>query len=528
MRAYTARIVYLAALPTQTSDTPSRSRAIGVALALLATTAVAFILRFQGLHFGLPQQYTRPDEETISALAARISWGQLDPRFFRYPTLFMYAMAGLIHVGVVPSPLVDAESFFVASRTISALLGAATVPLLFFAVKRVTSTSAALIASALLAVTFLHVRDSHFGVTDVPATFLIVGALAAITAGPFKRPTFINVAWAGLLCGLAASTKYNCGLILVTLLVVVGSMRLALAGTLASVVGFLLGTPYAYFSRKKFLADLLAERAHLSGGHVVGATIGWIHHAVFSLRWGLGLLFLLAADMGIVMLARERNRRALVLLAFPLTYYVIIGSGYTAFTRYMTPLTPFMAVFAAVAIVRCVRWIAGRWSTRMRIVALALLTIAVGTDSLTRAIALDKLLTVTDSRALAAAFVHDRYPRGVSTYQTGTAYGQVELSPVTEYPEWPLDFSPKIVLVESSLLTAYAHRPPELDAHLSQRYHLIWRTETKNPSSAAVPIFDQQDAFFAPLNGFDAVVRPGPDIEIYELADAVARPEQKD
>jgi hypothetical protein len=33
------------------------------------------------------------------------------------------------------------------------------------------------------------------------------------------------------------------------------------------------------------------------------------------------------------------------------------------------------------------------------------------------------------------------------------------------------------------------------------------------------PVFDQQDAFFVPLSGFDRFIRPGPAIEVYERVD---------
>src|SRR5262249_45697949 len=153
-------------------------------------------------------------------------------------------------------------------------------------------------------------------------------------------------------CGLAAATKYNAGLILVALLAVVPSLSMAAIGAAASVVGFFIGTPYAFFARKTFVADFLAERAHLAAGHGIAASVGWVHHALFSLPYGLGWPFVGAALIGAIWLCAVDRRRALVVLAFPVLYYAVIGSGHVVFVRYMTPLTPFAALLAAYAIER--------------------------------------------------------------------------------------------------------------------------------------------------------------------------------
>jgi hypothetical protein len=103
---------------------------------LAAITAVAAALRFRGLAFGLPHTLARPDEETIGSVAARILHSGLNPRFFRYPTLYIYAVALIdrIRFGAEGPP--DAPSALLVSRTITAVLGTATVPLLFAVARR--------------------------------------------------------------------------------------------------------------------------------------------------------------------------------------------------------------------------------------------------------------------------------------------------------------------------------------------------------------------------------------------------------
>jgi hypothetical protein len=485
-------------------------------LAIAVITTIAAVLRFRGIGFGLPQTFARPDEETIASITGRLLRVGPNPEFFRYPTLFMYVMAAVDRLRFGSVAAIDESSVYLSARMVAALLGTATVPLLFIAARQFTSTAAALLGAALCAVAFLHVRDSHFGVTDVPATFMIVAAFTAIALGPFERPTRRNVAFAGVLCGLAASTKYNAGLILIALVSAAPSITMAVVAAAAAAFGFVAGTPYAIAARRQFTADIAAEGSHLASGHGIAAGIGWIDHATFSLRWGVGIGFLIAAVAGALMLKTLGWRRAAAVLGFPVAYYVLMGSGRAVFVRYMTPLVPFAALFAGHAIDRAAAFLAGRSRVIPYTAIAAALLVAAGVDSARRSVALDRLLAERDSRAIAADIVRDRYPAGASVYQTGAGYGHVLLHPISAYPEWPLEFEPTLVIVQTSHLDAYSAVPKETRDRLAADYRLVEQVAVEDQNSSAVAVFDQQDAFFAPLSGFERFNRPGPAIEIYE------------
>src|SRR5207247_1628257 len=100
---------------------------------------------------------------------------------------------------------------------------------LFAAARELFSRRAALLAALFLAVAFLHVRDSHFGVADVPMTFLIVCAFRVSVRCAVRGVTLARAALAGLLCGLAVSTKYNAATILVAAVVAVVATTLGRA-----------------------------------------------------------------------------------------------------------------------------------------------------------------------------------------------------------------------------------------------------------------------------------------------------------
>ena len=69
----------------------------------------------------------------------------------------------------------------------------------------------ALLAAGLLAVMPLHVRESHYVLTDVPVTFLVMLTFL-LSLRAHERATLGPFALAGAAAGLAAATKYNGGL----------------------------------------------------------------------------------------------------------------------------------------------------------------------------------------------------------------------------------------------------------------------------------------------------------------------------
>src|SRR5204862_7077174 len=165
-----------------------------------------------------------------------------------------------------------------AAHLLPAAFGAATIPVLYSAARRLSSTRAALISSALLAVVFLHVRDSHFGSTDVPAAFLTVCAFWAAAVCAASGVTPRRVVAAGLLSGLAASTKYNSALAVLPAIVVTGSDIRSRAAACRSApliallftglgVGFLAGTPFALLDWRGFLAEFTIQSRTAFGTH---------------------------------------------------------------------------------------------------------------------------------------------------------------------------------------------------------------------------------------------------------------------
>ncbi len=536
----------------------------------MAILAVAAGLRARGLDFGLPMSEARPDEMTIAYQAMKFGTGDLNPHSFNYPSLFKYVSFGLFGAWYVIGKLLGVFqgqddfllSFFQADgsfrllmRSWSALAGVATVALLAAAPGR-------LWGAALLAVCMLHVRDSHFGVTDPTLVLFCVGSVicSAILA---HEGTLRAATWAGILGGLAASTKYNGALCALPLLIgalVSPGFRgpLVLRGALCMIAAFLAGSPYVLLDFATFQKDFLYEMNHLAEGHYVDVGNGWLHHLTASLRYGMGVPLLAAGVIGLFVGIWREWRTGLVWASFPLVWYALMGRGETAFYRYMLPAVPFLCAGAGM-FVEQVR------SVRLRAVMLAL----IAAPTLWASLETTRLMTAGDTRADMGDYIEANVPTDATIVHGGAYTGapmlqRNVLNQTREYeakagradasgfrkpddPKWYrkgrpsydvqliekagidyasmatveriLAFPPPYLLLEDHPLRHYAYVPDEVRRLAEERYELVHEERaSRGPTSEAV--FDQQDAFYLPVAGFGDFERMGPDLRLYRLRDS--------
>src|SRR4029078_13298017 len=76
----------------------------------------------------------------------------------------------------------DATTYMLLGRSISALLGTATIPVVFLIAHRLAGRAAGVIGDGLLASAVLHLRDSHFFTVDASLVFFCVATWAAAVA----------------------------------------------------------------------------------------------------------------------------------------------------------------------------------------------------------------------------------------------------------------------------------------------------------------------------------------------------------
>ncbi|HUK13454.1 MAG TPA: DUF2298 domain-containing protein [Thermoanaerobaculaceae bacterium] len=346
---------------------------------LAALFVFSCLIRLYGLDWD-GGHFFHPDERRIAEAVHQLSirpW-QWNPHFFAYGSFPIYVTK------LATSALANVKPWFgsydaavFGGRALSALWGAATVALLALLGRRLYGEGIGLLAGGLLSITVLHVQNSHFATTDVPLAFLVLAALAAMTAVA-ARGRGRDYAVAGLALGFAAATKFSALPLFLPLALAAafdwrrdGGRRraprgLALALLLAA-VAFVAGEPYALLDSRAYLHDILEQSAMVRHAGLMPYTNQYVGVTKVGydlgqlVAWGMGPPLGLAALAGtLALLARPRRIAPAewVLLAWVVPFAAITFSFDVKFLRYLLPLYPILVLWGGVAM--------ARWAARSR------------------------------------------------------------------------------------------------------------------------------------------------------------------
>ena len=295
---------------------------VGLALAL----AAAALLRFWTLGHGVPYVLGVDEPEVMDRAVRMVQTGDFNPHFFDYPSLYMYVQAAVVVArflfGAVRGEwsslagVTDRPTSISGDAAVTAILGTASVFVLYMAGLR-WGARTALLAAGLLAVMPLHVRESHFILTDVPMTFFVtLSFLLSLSA--HERATLWPFVAAGVAVGLAAATKYTGALAILmpliacwmTLSAQPSRLIVSLAILGGSLGAFLLAAPYTFLDLPTFLnqfARLAADYHHPLAGSQ-SAFVIYLKHLRNAWHWPATLMIVGGLILGLVRTIRGPGR----------------------------------------------------------------------------------------------------------------------------------------------------------------------------------------------------------------------------
>ena len=441
-----------------------RTSALTIGVVLVAAT----LLRFWALDAGLPFAVGSDEPILMEPVVQAVKTGTFAPRRADHGGALFYAQALTASARFLAGARdgrwsslneTDPHDYYLWSRRLTALLGVATI-FLVYAIGRRWGGRHALLAAGLMTVMPPHVSASHYVLVDVPLVFLVtLTALLALRAS--ERARLADFGWAGLVAGLAASLRLVGGAALLlpllatwmTLEASPSRLRCALASLGAFAAGFVLGMPLSVLDPPSFLNAVAALAAGPAGTSAPPA--GWLLNLA-DLRDGMGWPALILAGSGLVLgsvraIKGPGRVRWTLAVVFPLVFLYILASGSGNDDRAILPVLPFTCLLAASAVVSGVsllrRFDIPRTPRTTLIVALTVASLVVPSVA---AIQLDRRLGRRTTLAQAYDWVLREIPPGAAI-AVGT---RAPWLPPDRYAVLPLERRPPAV--ESSARTTVA------------------------------------------------------------------------
>jgi Dolichyl-phosphate-mannose-protein mannosyltransferase len=370
-----------------------------VGLTLLLPCALG--LRLWGIAQGLPYVYNSDENAHFVPRAIGMFGHNLNPEYFANPPAYTYLLHILLAIwfggtaGVGHAYAAHPSEVFVLARGSVAVLGTASVWLLYLVGARLFDRRVGLLAAALEAVAFLPVFYSHLALNDVPTLAPLTLSLLG-SAGVLRRGRTVDYLIAGIGLGFACATKYTGGIVLIALLVAAAAQFLTPArdagrrvlsglalGGVSALACFLAADPYALIDFQAFHAGIVHQSTVSSEGEgKLGASKeSGILYYLWSFTWGLGWVPSLAALAGSVTVWFKDRRVGLMLVPAALLYLVFMGTQSRYFGRWLLPVFPIVcllaACFALQVIDRLGRLLRGRSAAVGRAGSLVLAVLAV-------------------------------------------------------------------------------------------------------------------------------------------------------
>jgi hypothetical protein len=353
---------------------PRAPRRTAAVLALAAIVAVALTLRWWPGCLACDRAHWRQDETNHYPLVCRFLNGGFDVREFKNPTFSDYVVAGAAALVGEARRLFGMDPSFRAfvaretaaphvalwvGRLVSILASAASVLVVARIGRRLFSASVGGFAAMLLAVDGVAATSAPLCGNE--SLVVLLGLLAVATAldgGSLRRRLAT-----GLLLGLAVSTKYSAGILVLPIVVAFG-VRVWPA-LLTAALGFVLGSPMALLNFEDFLRGFRTEGGYLHAGYFATdqarRELGFVYYVRTYAEAHAGVVLAslcavgIVASLALVVLRRERAHALLLAASVPL--YLFLGSGIFTSERFLLPAVPFIALHGA--------WVLERLLTRV-------------------------------------------------------------------------------------------------------------------------------------------------------------------
>jgi hypothetical protein len=288
-----------------------------------------------------------------------------------------------------------------------------------------------------------------------------------------------------------------------------------------------------------YMALVRAGQIGFDGWRIDSIDNGYLFY-LKTLWWGIGSGLLLVSIIGVVCGVFRHEPEDLVLLSFPVVYFLIAGHQVQYyFARFIIPIIPVLLIIAAIllhdVVIRLTQYQPSQ--TALLFLGSLLLTVA----PLANIIRFDYLLTQTDTRTLAKEWIEENipagariavewpffgpplatktknFPRSVQVYDVET----IDRFGVGDYPYQWYEAQGFNYVITSSFISDLELMDPDRNLTRRRNYEslpllgtVLHRVQAYDSESDASFVFDE---IYGPAISLWQRERPGPTVRIYKV-----------
>ncbi|HSR31710.1 MAG TPA: DUF2298 domain-containing protein [Anaerolineae bacterium] len=209
-----------------TTNKPSRTRTVGILLALIAILVIGGAFRFYSVNWDKDTYHIHPDERHTTMVITRIEWPDSLLDYFdtshsllnarNVDMVYFYGTLPLFLTKYVGTLIgrTDYSEIHLVGRVLSAMFDLGSVLLLFFLARRLFDWRVGLLSSFLLALTVLNIQGSHYFAVDTFVTFF-VGLTIWFTLDVAEGRGWVAFVGLGVGMGLTLASKVSVFLLVV-------------------------------------------------------------------------------------------------------------------------------------------------------------------------------------------------------------------------------------------------------------------------------------------------------------------------
>jgi hypothetical protein len=413
---------------------------------LVIILLLALVLRIWGIGFGLPH-IQHNDEGSLVHTGLFMAAERGRPNVYVHGTIFpgiiavfsgIYYLTGkwfglfTDQLDFLVSYIEDPSTIVLFGRLVNSIFSVATVWLVYRAGERFFLRRAGVYASLFLAVSVLHVKESHYVKPDI-LTGLISILVFLVSLFISRKGGLVFYIIGGLLVGLGVATKFSMILLFPTVLIahLFNIFREKKGWILSALIDkrlvvlmmtwlltFFLVSPYVFVDTRFFVSDVLRwkETLDLSRGYPHSPL--WYY--IFEyLREGLGIGVWIFSIIGSgVAVYNLKKPKYGLLLVFPLLFLATVNIWSKEHVqRYSLPVVPYFALLAGLGLTKLVEFFSDkRLSKTILILGIGLLI----WQSFVRSVKFDYLLTRDHTGEMATKWIEKNIKEETSIALEGT------------------------------------------------------------------------------------------------------------